>query len=91
MQAELRAALVDDLDQLIRLNDRELDAETLAALKESAFPHGLALQPVGEAGVLARLNMAAAVWSETSLDDLAADFAAIYLNNSFGASPYESV
>ena len=33
MQAELRAALVEDLDQLIRLHDRELDNVTLAALK----------------------------------------------------------
>ena len=32
MEAELRDALVEDLDQLIRLHDRELDAEILAAL-----------------------------------------------------------
>lgn len=91
MQAELRAALVDDLDQLIRLHDRELDAATLAALKEGSFPHGLALQPMGEAGILAYINMSAGVRGDSSLDDLAADFAAIYLNNSLGASPYESV
>ena len=91
MQAELRAALVEDLDQLIRLNDRELDAEIIVALRESAFPHCLALQPDGQAGLLACINMSAAVWGDIPLDDLAADFAAIYLNNSFGASPYESV
>ena len=91
MANELFAALVDDLDQLIRLHDRELDAATLAALKDSAFPLGLALPASGEAGQMAYANMAAAVRSETSLDELAADYAAIYLNNSLGASPYESV
>lgn len=91
MQSELRAALVDDLDQLIRLHDRELDVTTLAALKETAFPLGLALQPSGEAGELACANMAAAVQGDSSLDELAADYAAIYLDNSLGASPYESV
>ena len=37
MEAELRDALVQDLDQLIRLHDRELDAEILAALKVAAY------------------------------------------------------
>lgn len=91
MQAELREALIDDLEQMIRLHDRELDAATLVALTESAFPHGMALQPMGEAGLLAYINMSAAVRGDSSLDDLAADFAAIYLNNSLGTSPYESV
>jgi TorA maturation chaperone TorD len=91
MQAELRAALVEDLDQLIRLNDREVDADTLDALKTAGFPLGLSLPPSGEAGALAYANMAAALEAPLSLDELAADFAAIYLNNSFGASPYESV
>lgn len=91
MQAELRAALVDDLDQLIRLNDREVDAATLAALKATGFPLGLALLPSGEAGALAYANMAEALKVPGTLDDLAADFAAIYLNNSLSASPYESV
>ena len=35
--------------------------------------------------------MAAALREPVTLDELAADYAAIYLNNSFGASPYESV
>lgn len=91
MQAELRAALVDDLDQLIRLNDREVDVATLDALKATSFPLGLALPPSGEAGALAYANMAEALKAPGTLDDLAADFAAIYLNNSLSASPYESV
>jgi putative dimethyl sulfoxide reductase chaperone len=97
MQAELRAALCDDLDQLIRLNDRELDGETLAALKAAGFPGGLALAPADEAGEMACANVAAALAAlpeaadPASLDTLAADFAAIYLNNRLSASPFESV
>ncbi|MGV0950673.1 MAG: TorD/DmsD family molecular chaperone [Azonexus sp.] len=91
MEAELRNALVEDLDQLIRLHDRELDAEILAALKVAAFPNGLALCAADEAGRTAHSNMAAALHDMPTLDELAADYAAIYLNNRFGASPYESV
>ena len=91
MEAELRDALVEDLDQLIRLHDRELDAETLAALRGAEFPNGLALCAADEAGRTAHSNMAAALHDMPTLDELAADYAAIYLNNRFGASPYESV
>ena len=97
MQAELRMALVDDLDQLIRLHDRELDGETLAALKATDFPAGLALAPADEVAAQAYSNAAAAVAALPAapdariLDELAADYAAVYLNNSFGASTYESV
>jgi TorA maturation chaperone TorD len=91
MEAEMRNALVEDLDQLIRLHDRELDAETLAALRTATFPDGLALSAAGEAGETAYANMAAALLENPTLDELAADYAAIYLNNRFGASPYESV
>ena len=97
MPDELRAALIDDLDQLIRLHDRELDGETLRALQAVAFPAGLALAADGECGELAYANLAAALAdlpaepSQQLLDELAADYAAIYLNNSLGASPYESV
>jgi TorA maturation chaperone TorD len=97
MEAELRAALADDLEQLIRLNDRELDAPTLAALVAAGFPSGLALMPAGEAGDMACTHMAEALAAIPQppaagvIDELAADYAAIYLNNALGASPYESV
>ncbi len=91
MEAELCRALCDDLDQLIRLHDRELDAETLAALRESSFPEGLALLPEGDAATCAAENMRRALTENLTLDEVAADFAAIYLNNALGASPYESV
>ncbi|HQU79014.1 MAG TPA: molecular chaperone TorD family protein [Azonexus sp.] len=97
MQAELRAALVDDLDQLIRLHDRELDNATLAALKATDFPAGLALAPADAMATQAYANVSAALAGLSDapaadvIDDLAADYAAIYLNNRLGASPYESV
>jgi TorA maturation chaperone TorD len=92
--AELRGALADDLDGLARLHDRELDAALVAALAAVGFPDNFALLP-GEAARDAmrtavhnlQENGAAAAWQ----DDLAADFAAIYLNGACGASPYESV
>lgn len=91
MEAELRTALADDLDQLIRLHDRELDGELVAALQRADFPYGLALAADDVAAETAFANMADAVRALPSLDLLAADYAAIYLNNSCGASPYESV
>lgn len=63
MQAELRAALVEDLDQLIRLHDRELDNATLAALKAADFPGGLALAPADAMAVQAYANVSTALAS----------------------------
>jgi TorA maturation chaperone TorD len=93
-QAELRAALADDLDGLARLHDRELEPGLLDALVEVGFPDNFALLP--DAGLREAMRLAAhnlqknadrAAWR----DALAADFAGIYLNGAFGASPYESV
>lgn len=56
-----REALADDVDGLARLHDRELDPELAAALKAAAYPDGLALLPVGEAGQAARANLRQAV------------------------------
>lgn len=91
MESDLFVELAEDLDQLIRLHDREVDAETLSALRSADFPNGLALLPSGETGQLAYRNMAIALAASSTLDELAADFASIYLNNSLSASPYESV
>jgi hypothetical protein len=84
MQAEFSDGLLEDLDQLIRLHDRELDAETLNALKVADFPAGLALGPDNEIAALAVLHENPL---QQTIDELAADCAAIYLNNSLGASP----
>ncbi len=93
METEFKAALAGDLAQLIRLHDRELDPATVDALKAVNFPQGLALLPGGESGALGLNNMAAAVaeLDTSQLDLLAADFAAIYLNNRYSTSPCESV
>lgn len=92
----LRAALADDLEMLIRLNDRELDRETLAGLVETGFPASMGLLPAREslAGphVVLREAVAGLRGADgAALDTLAADFAAIYLTGAFGASPCESV
>ena len=91
MSRELLAALAEDLEQLIRLHDRELDAATVDALRQVDFPYGLAWRPLDDSARQACEYMMLARPDPMALDALAADFAAIYLNNRFGASPYESV
>lgn len=83
---ELCEALAEDLDQLVRLHDRELEARTLAALQQAGFPDNLALVPDEGAELLRE-----ALISPPAIDVLAADFAAIYLTGALGASPCESV
>ena len=61
MTPELAAALAEDLEQLVRLHDRELDAATLSALKAADFPNGLALMPQSEIAEQAYANMTAAL------------------------------
>lgn len=86
-----RLALADDLDLLVRLHGGELDASTIEALRADAFPQGLGLLPADAAVEAMRDAVAELRVDLASLDTLAADFAAIYLNNAYGASPYESV
>ncbi|MRR50122.1 MAG: dehydrogenase [Rhodocyclaceae bacterium] len=93
---ELAFALADDSETLALLQDRELSAEILLGLRHVGFPANLALLPEGDACQAHEL-MAAAMTAlpeevdSALLDGLAADFAAIYLNGSLGASPSESV
>lgn len=91
MNREFAEALVADLEQLLRLHDRELDQPLIDSLREIQFPEGLALLSKGEAGEGARQLMAATLAQTMDLDLLAADYAAIYLTAAYGASPYESV
>lgn len=93
---ELRQACAEDLELLVRLNDRELDRPTLAALLETGFPAGMGLLPAREALAGPHVLLAEALAGlrdagQSALDTLAADFAAIYLTGAFGASPCESV
>ena len=96
LNPEVGAALAEDAATLALLHDRELTPSVLAALKEAGFPANLGLFPAGEASLAGFEMMRAALASlpvvpdAALLDELAADFAAIYLTGSFGASPCES-
>lgn len=87
MPADFCLALAEDLAQLARLHEREVDAATLAALQAVGFPGNLALVP--ETVAVETLSAALAV--PPGLDDLAVDFAALYLTGARGCSPLESV
>jgi TorA maturation chaperone TorD len=91
---ELAEALAEDAEALAALHDRELTAETIAALREVGFPANLGLLPKGEQAQQTWRMMAAALPCEAdpaTLDRLAVDYAAIYLTGAYGASPCESV
>jgi len=93
--APWRALLAEDLSLLARLHGAELDAETLGALKAAEFPACLALPPGSREGEEARRLMAQTLAGgdpvfDLALDDLAADYAAIYLTGRYHASPNES-
>lgn len=84
-----------DLLTLARLHDRELDPETVSALKDADFPLGMGLRLTGADGRAMAEALAEATGGLTleppADDELAADFAAIYLTHAIGASPLESV
>jgi len=97
LSSETWAALADDAETLARLHDRELDAATLAALREVGFPDNLALLPQDATASEAWDTMRAALGfianppQAADLDALAVEYAAIYLTGAYGASPAESV
>jgi putative dimethyl sulfoxide reductase chaperone len=96
----LAEAIADDLETLALLQDCELTPATLAGLWEIVFPENLGFRPGGEpsrqafdlaGGAMQMLALeSAAEESSATADRLAADYAAIYLNGSLGASPCES-
>jgi TorA maturation chaperone TorD len=93
LTGEMASALAEDAEALAALHDRELTAVTIAALRDVGFPHNFGLLPAGEHSIEAWRLMAAAL-EETdpgALDQLAVDYAAIYLTGAYGASPCESV
>jgi TorA maturation chaperone TorD len=94
---QFRSHVAEDLQILAVLQKHEITQTLLKELKQVNFPDnfGLRLQTSEgeEACELIRkvmINLPETI-DLVLLDDLAADFAAIYLNNSFHASPYESV
>lgn len=89
--------IASDLDMLLSLHDTEIDEIRWRQLEKVGFPSNLSLKLETEWGEDARhlLRHAMGEWAreakETLQEELATDFAAIYLNNAFQAPPLESV
>ncbi len=87
----------EDLRILARLHDREPDDALVQELRAIDFPGSLTLPLDDGAGREACMIMAHALEmlpdkvGQSVLDELAADYASIYLNHGVGASPQESV
>lgn len=96
LNAEIASVLAEDVSTLAILQDRELSPAVLAGLKDLNFPSNLGLLPTDDMSQKAFTMMQEVVASLPTvpdtlfLDELAADFAAIYLTGALGASPYES-
>lgn len=96
LNAEAALALADDAATLALLHDRELSAPLLAELEAVGFPDNLGLLPAGDASrnVFELMRIAVSSWPAAPdsryLDNLAADFAAIYLTGAYGVSPSQS-
>lgn len=92
---ELAAAIAEDAESLAALHDRELTPGMIAALREARFPFCLGLLPKTTSAIAAWQAMGEAVaalpTTAEALDELAAEYAAIYLTGAYGASPLESV
>lgn len=93
----LRLALAEDVAFLVRLHDREPDGALLAALRAAPVERWFALRLEGqdfeEGRRLMTLALAAIEDPDDTavLDELAAEFAAIYLTYNYQAAPTESV
>jgi TorA maturation chaperone TorD len=92
-----RRAAAEDLLFLAMLHDREIGREQIGDLREHCDENFLGLRLQGERGREALslfrrgLTDVPAALGDQILDILAAEYADIYLNHSFGASPCESV
>lgn len=92
-----RERVAEDLQLLATLHEREPDGPLITELKAMEFPSCLTLQPTTEPATEAQDLMQQALRSlpdtldQTILNELAADYASIYLNHNIAASPAESV
>jgi TorA maturation chaperone TorD len=90
-------AVAQDLAQLAVLHDAEADAGLVQSLKLSDFPAALGLKLESKDGREALMLMQKALaglpepLDEQHADELAVDYAAIYLTHAYRASPSESV
>jgi TorA maturation chaperone TorD len=95
--AQFRAAAAADLLTLASLHHIEADDALLIDLNVQAFPDALGIKPTQPRSMEAISFMRQALGALTAplrteqRDELAADYAAIYLNHDYSASPYESV
>ncbi len=95
--SRLARAIAEDLRLLACLHNREIDSSTLASLRSGAFPDHLALVLEGEPARAAMDLLRSALSqiepepSPETLEQLAVDYAAIYLNHTLRAAPNESV
>lgn len=89
-------AVGDDLALLARLHDREIDADLIASLRTAPVADWFALKLSGaefeQASKLLEQALAKAPDPMTvqALDEMAAEYAAIYLNHTYRISPCES-
>jgi TorA maturation chaperone TorD len=96
-QHQAAAAIGDDLALIARLHDREVDEALFETLRSAPTSEWFALKLQGhgfeEAGRLFALSFerAATPVSTEMLDELASEYAAIYLNHSYRVAPTESV
>jgi TorA maturation chaperone TorD len=97
VDARFGAAVAEDLATLAQLQRQELDAETLRLLRSFDLDDLLALGLRGEAAAQAMSLLRQGIEAmprdldAETLDLLAVEYADIYLNNSLGVSPCESV
>ena len=90
-------AIAEDLSQLAILHDAEADDRLIQSLKSSGFPRTLGLKLVSmraHASMDLIENALAALpraLDQASIDELAVDYANIYLTYAYRASPNESV
>ena len=95
--SSFREHVAEDLQVLATLHDREPDAMLLQQLRAVDFPSSLTLLPDTEPGIEAMTLVQQALSALSTnpnqeiLDELAADYASIYLNHNISASPEESV
>ncbi len=88
--------LAQDINLLAGLHDKELDNPAIATLQEIDFPDCFALMLSEKGASDASLLLRSALQelhnpAAAALDELAADYADIYLNHGLQASPCESV
>ena len=95
--ADFRRAVADDLLGLALLHHSEPTRELLDSLRQEARGLSLGLNLNSPAGknaldkMSAAINSLPAVMDDALLDELAADYADIYITHAYDASPYESI